>query len=82
MKLGNIPGLGAVIPSNATITIDRAENGAPIRYCVDSVTEGKMQNLRMIGMLSGPVIMWAGWRYKGGLLMPLVIVTGKHADHS
>ena len=67
MKLGNIPVLGAVIPSSPTITIDRADNGTPIRYCVDAVTEQKMQRQRLIGMATGPVIMWAGWKYRKGM---------------
>ena len=29
MKFANIPAFGALVPTNATITIDRAENGAP-----------------------------------------------------
>jgi hypothetical protein len=74
MKFDKIPAFGALVPTNVTMTVDRAENGAPIRYCVDAVTEGKMQNLRLLGTLSGPVIVWAGWKYNGGFLMRLAIM--------
>ena len=74
MKAANIPLFGALIPSDPTVTIDRAENGTPIRYSIDAMTETKMQRQRMAAIIAGPVVMWAGWHYEGGWGMRLLIM--------
>ena len=68
--LGNIAIVGSVIPSDPEITIDRAPNGTPIRYCIDAQTENKLQRQRLVtGLVGGPLVIWAGWRCKSNIFM-------------
>jgi hypothetical protein len=74
MKIANLPLIGAFVPGNAVMTVDRAENGTPIRYSVDAVTETKMQRQRLVAAATGPLVVWAGWKHDGRWSMKLLLM--------
>ena len=60
------------LPSTPELTVDRGENGVPLRYCIDATTEKILQRQRLMGMVAGgPLLIYAGVK------IPSVEGTGK-----
>ncbi len=58
-RIEDYPIVSNFIPSDPILTVERDENGIPIRYCIDAHTEGVLQNQRVLQMISGIPIIYA-----------------------
>jgi hypothetical protein len=62
-----------LIPKNPELTVERAANGVPIRYCLDAVTEKAMQNQRLLSMAVCPVMVYGAWKLQGPIWLRATI---------
>ena len=62
-----------LIPKKAELTIERAANGIPIRYCIDAKTEKAMQQQRLFAMATCPLLIYGAWKLQGPMWLRLSI---------